>query len=134
MPPCADVAPVPPLVTPSVPVSEIVPVDVIGLLLTVRPDKVVERPTLVTVPDAGVAQANVVPFDVRTWPLVPTVVRPVPPLPVPSVPVSPKDPVDVIGLPVTEIPDSVVLSPTLVTVPDAAGDAQTIAVPFDVRT
>jgi hypothetical protein len=64
-----------------------------------------EAATDVTVPvPAGVTHESVVPFEVSTWPFVPTVVRPVPPFAVGSaVPeyVIARVPDDVIGLPVT---------------------------------
>lgn len=128
-----DVRPVPPLAAPRVPASVIVPDDVIGPPLKVRPVKPPETLTLDTVA-VGVPQTIEEPFDVRTCPLEPTVVRPVPPLAVFNVPLSVRVPEPVIGLPENVRPVVPPEAETLVTVPVPEGVAHITPVPVDVRT
>ena len=103
----------------------IFPDDVIGVFETVIPDRLDVRPTLVTPPD-GVDHVMADPLDVRTWPLKPTDVSPVPPAVIPKTPFRLIEPEDVTGLPETVMPDRLEVSPTLVTVPLKLSTAPTV--------
>lgn len=133
----SEVRPVPPFAAASVPASVIVPEVVIGDPETVRPVVPPDKATLVTVPPLlGVADVHVVPFDVRTLPLVPgattcsaevplpsstlfsvRLVAPVPPLAIGKVPVTPVargNPVQLVSVPLEGVPRAGVTSAGLV--------------------
>lgn len=135
-PPIA-VRPVPPFATGNaVPERVIanVPVDVIGEPATERKAGTVAA-TEVTVPVVGVDHVIAAPVEVRTCPLTPRVVRPVPPFAngnaVPERVIA-NVPVDVIGEPEIERNDGTVAA-TEVTVP-VVGVVHVIAAPVEVRT
>jgi hypothetical protein len=130
----AFVAPVPPLVTSSLPPIVMVPLLVIGLLLKVRPVVPPDTPTEVT----ALAHEVLVPSVVKNLPelvvcegasalnAAVAVVSPVPPLAIFSLPVMAIVPLEVTGLPVIVIPDKAVVTATEVTVPPPAVPQDTL--------
>ena len=133
--------PVPPLVVgraPLIPTLR-VPTPVIPPPDAVMKELEEEKPTFVTVPVPGLVHSKEVPLEVRTVPLAPTVVRPVPPLAVPNVPMlSVKTPDVTMVSPVTVMKGSEDVSPTEETPPPPpapGGVCQVIApAPLVVRT